>query len=472
MAEDNFQQNWNDYINTVTNECQQKIDSYVKTDEGQKELLSLQQSIKTCKTNNDILKEHKDLFQKLSIQMEKAMSKFVKVNKKIEDCIKGMGFDSLGEFDVFVKNIPQNALDEDVENIIRNYIKNKNNFAKQHISLTNTLIRKDPNDKLTKKFFNPLPAQTEEQKMELNLGEIKKGKNKGYMVYQNVNWEFTPEFLAMNPQLEEFKPFNRVVVNTLNSEFVTHNKSDKKNPVDITLDALYRAMTGDDGTDKRKIVTPKMKAEILKSIDKGMGCVVTIDLTEACKEFGYNGGEPVIIKAPVLNCKYIDGVVVNGKPTTIIRMFDTTPFYQSAEVLNGQILTYEKKLLALPKNKTVDSIVIGDYLLRRLLEIIEHKMTLTIVLDTVFEETDFSDITPKKREKLLAHIEAYFDYWLELGKIKSYFFVDKKGQQIKGAKWRTIERDATDGTTHKVSEIYRPKARGTKLGFYAVKFTY
>jgi len=474
MVKDNFQQNWNDYINTVTNECQQKLNAYVKTDEGQKDLLSLQHSIKTGKTNNDILKEHKDLFQKLSIQMEKAMSKFVKVNKKIEDCIKGMGFDSLGEFDVFVKNIPQNVLDEDVENIIRNYIKNKNNFAKQHISLTNTTIRKDPNDKTMHKFFNPLPAQFEQQKMELLVGTVKKGKDRGNDIVINVNWDFTPEFLAMNPQIEKFDAWEKVVIKTCISEHATHTQGDYSKLYQTTLDSLYRAMIGDDGTTgKRKILTPKMKKDILRIITKAANCRIRIDLTDVCEKMGYNNGKPVILSGNLLEVQILDGIIVNGKPTTVLSFGNVSPLQRAANIQNGQILTYDKNLLALPtKNKNKDSIIICDYFLCRVLEIKAHKMTPTIKLETAFNILGFTDISKDKRKQLLEHIESYFDYWLEQGEIKSYFFVDRNGQEIKGAKWRTIERKATDGTTHKVSEIYRPKARRTTLGFYAVTITY
>jgi len=342
------------------------------------------------------------------------------------------------------------------------------------LMLNNTHERKDPNDKTMHKFFNPLPAQFEKQKMELLVGSVKSGKNKGNDVIVNVDWDFSPNFLAMNPQIEKFDAWDKVVIKTCISEYVTHTQGDFSKPFDTTLESLYRAMVGDDGTtDKRKSLTPKIKEEMLHSIDKARMCNITIDLTEVCEQYGYNNGKPAVYNGNVLSCSYIDGVIVNGKPTTVLHFTDVSPLYKSAEVQNNQILTYDKNLLALPtKNKNKDSIIIGDYFLCRVLEIKSHKMTPTIKLETAFSILGFTDISKDKRKQILEHIESYFEYWLEQTEIKSYFFVDRNGQEIKGAKWRTVEREATDGTIHKVSEIYRPKTRRTTLGFYAVTFTY
>ena len=342
------------------------------------------------------------------------------------------------------------------------------------IAITNTLIRKDPNDKAMHKFFTPSSIQAEKQKMPLRIGIVKKGKNKGKDVAINVDWHFTPEFLALNPQIEEFDAWDKVVIKTCISEYVTHTLGDFSKPFDTTLESLYRAMVGDDGTtDRRKSLTPKIKQEMLRSIDKARMCNITIDLTFVCEQYGYNNGKPAIYKGNILSCSYIDGVIVNGKPTTVLHFTDISPLYKSAEIQNNQILTYDKKILALPtKNKNKDSIIIGDYYWCRVLEIKNHKMTPTIKFETAFERLGYINISKDKRKQILEHVEAYFEYWLEIGEIKSYFFVDKKGQKIKGAMWRTVERKTTDGTTHKVSEIYRPKARRTTLGFYAVTFTY
>ena len=158
-------------------------------------------------------------------------------------------------------------------------------------------------------------------------------------------------------------------------------------------------------------------------------------------------------------CEFLDGYIVNGKPTTVIKFFKVSALYQSAEVQNGQILDYSKKLLAIPNvNNSDDVIVLKGYLLRRVLEIIAHKMTPTILLDTVFNDTGFANMTPKKREQLLKHIEKFFEYWLSEKRLKSYFFVDRKGNELKGAKWQK-------------GEIYRPTPKKANLGIHAIKFT-
>ena len=359
-------------------------------------------------------------------------------------------------------------------NIKFEIVDTKSQNETKSLTLNNSHERKDPNDKTMHKFFNPLPAQFEKQKMELLVGTVKKGKDKGNDIIVNVDWDFSPKFLAMNPQIEKFDAWDKVVIKTCISEHATHARGDYSKLYQTTLDSLYRAMIGDDGTTgKRKILTPKMKKDMLQSITKAANCRIQIDLTDACEKIGYNDGKPSILSGNLLEVQVLDGIIVNGKPTTVLSFGNVSPLQRAAEIQNNQILTYDKNLLALPaKNKNRDSIVICDYFLCRLLEIKSHKMTPTIKLDTAFSILGFTDISKDKRKQLLEHIESYFEYWLEQGEIKSYFFVDRNGQEIKGAKWRTVEREATDGTTHEVSEIYRPKARRTTLGFYAVTFTY
>lgn len=326
----------------------------------------------------------------------------------------------------------------------------------KQILLRNTKDRKDSNDKLSQIFFKPDLSQTKWSGVDLFNGKIKNSK-----VKNEILWKFDKDFLDANPRLLDFTAFDKEVILACISEHVTHlENKDYESSYTTTLESIYRAMVGDNGEDNRKHPSPAILEKIKESIYKAKSCNLSIDLTESCKKYGYNDGKPLKLESYILPCEFLDGYIVNGKPTTVIKFFKVSALYQSAEVQNGQILNYDKKLLAIPDvNNNDDVIVLKGYLLRRVLEIMAHKqMKNTILLNTVFHDTGFIDITQKKREQLLKHIEKFFEYWLSEKRLKSYFFVDRKGNELKGAKWQK-------------GEIYRPTPKKANLGIHAIKFT-
>ena len=326
----------------------------------------------------------------------------------------------------------------------------------KQILLRNTKDRKDSNDKLSQIFFKPDVSQAKR-----NGGYIVNGKVKTSKVKNEILWKFDKEFLDANPRLLDFTAFDKEVILACISEHVTHlENKDYESSYTTTLDSIYRAIVGDDGEGKNeKRPSPAMLEKIKESIRKASFCRIHIDLTESCRKYGYNDGKPLKLETYILPCKFLDGYIVNGKPTTVIKFYEVSALYQSAEVQNGQILNYDKKLLAIPNvNNSDEVIALKGYLLRRVLEILAHKMTPTILLDTVFHDTGFSDLTRDKKRKLLAHIEKFFEYWLSEKRLKSYFFVDRKGNKLKGAKWQK-------------GEIYRPTPKKANLGIHAIKFT-
>ena len=371
----------------------------------------------------------------------------------------------------FLKKFPADEIEKkqtDAKKLMESLIKN------QSISLTNTPERKDSNDKVSKVFFTPTETQVDNMALLVKVGELKKGKEKGQPVKVDINWNFDKKFLELNPQLTKFDAFDKEVILACISEYVTHiNQGENKHYI-TTIESIYRAMIGDDGSDnKRKRPYPKTLEKIKQSIDKARFCNITIDLTEACKKFGYNKGKPMILQNYLLPCAYADGYIVNGQPTTVIKFHDISPLFTAAELQNGQILTYDKKMLAIPTvSNTEDVIRLKGYIFRRVLEIIAHKMTPTLILKTVFDETGFWDFNRDKKRKLLTHIEKFFDYLLEIHKIKSYFFLDKKGQRVKGAEWREMAYENDNGEMERTEEICRPKLKSANLGIYSITFTY
>ena len=325
----------------------------------------------------------------------------------------------------------------------------------KQILIRNTKGRKDTNDKLSQLFFTP-DVKSEWGGVTLFNGKIKNSK-----VKNEILWKFDQKFLDANPYILDFNAFDKEVILACISEHKTHVEKDEESYT-TTLESIYRAMVGDNGEGKdEKHPSPAMLEKIKESIRKASFCRIHIDLTESCRKYGYNDGKPLKLESYILPCEFLDGYIVNGKPTTVIKFFKVSALYQSAEVQNGQILSYDKKLLAIPDVKNTDDvIVLKGYLLRRVLEIMAHKqMKNTILLDTVFHDTGFSDLTRDKKRKLLAHIEKFFEYWLSEKKLKSYFFIDRKGNKLKGAKWEK-------------SEICRPTPKKANLGIHGITFTY
>lgn len=324
------------------------------------------------------------------------------------------------------------------------------------IALNTTPVRKDPNDKISNLFFTMTDDELEYRSMSLLEG-VKKGEE--LVSYISFDWDKAVEHF---PVLEKFDAFDREVVLACISEYVAHSKGNYTQPVMTTFEAVYRAMIGDDGNGKNlKHPSERMLEKIKHSIDKARLCSLTIDLSAVCRAYGYNGGKPAKLTGYLLPAKYMEGVIVNGKATTVLKLYELSPLFEAAEIKNGQVLAYDKKLLAVPNVKnTEDTIVIKNLLVRRLLAITGHKeLKPKLLIESIFQDAELEDLSRTEKNRLIKQIESMFDYWLELKKIKSYSLLDPKDNFIRGAKWQG-------------SAIVRPTPRNAKVGIRSIVFEY
>jgi len=156
----------------------------------------------------------------------------------------------------------------------------------------------------------------------------------------------------------------------------------------ITPDSLFRILVG--GKNKNTRLSPDQSAIIFDSLERLM-TIIEIDFSQTCEKIPKYNSAPGKITAQILPCQILENVLVNGQIATIIEFTDESPLAKIARA-KKQILTYPVSVLNIPKqNNTPLIIMIKNYVIRRVLEIISHKMTPTITFADVFKHCELSD---------------------------------------------------------------------------------
>lgn len=169
---------------------------------------------------------------------------------------------------------------------------------------------------------------------------------------------------------------------------------------------------------------------ILNSIRKLMSMIITVDLSDTNEKLGYDGEKN--LTGPILPCKYVT-TIINGQPVKdVIYFTDESPILKIAEDRN-QIIRYDASLLDIPnQNNTPLVIMLKNYVLRRVFEIIAHKMTPTLTFADIFKKCKIPE-SARREAKYDARkiVETVFENLQAKGAIKSFSFV-KKGVSIHG----------------------------------------
>ena len=186
----------------------------------------------------------------------------------------------------------------------------------------------------------------------------------------------------------------------------------------ITVDSLFRVITGDD----KKQPTPAEKTAILESIGKLLITAITIDFSEAREKMKKYDSVPKRLVGAILPCKYLDGVEVNGRKTAIIKFLDESPLITIARA-KKQIISYPAALRDIPnQNNTPLVIMIKSYVIRRVEEIIQHNMTPTITFADVFNHCGLTEADKWQKQDARKVIAAIFETLKTNGKIKNFEF--------------------------------------------------
>ena len=241
-----------------------------------------------------------------------------------------------------------------------------------------------PNDRFAKVLFNLSNddfSDTVNAQESADLIEMKNHKRFGKIVSPFKLYTEEGEMFTISEPLDQF---DCDVLTVCISEFNVGNRY-------ITPAIIYRGLTGKVGRGDAEPSKDQL-ANIIHSVEKLMR--LQIDIT---------------MNATLLPSEYI-ATTVNGKESTVIHLLEASPIWKVACLKNHQVLSFDAELLDIPgQQNTKLNIMVKFYVLRRVLEIIAHKMTPSIT---------FADV----REFML----AFFEHLQAKEIIKSYT-LNKKG---------------------------------------------
>lgn len=189
----------------------------------------------------------------------------------------------------------------------------------------------------------------------------------------------------------------------------------------LTRDSLFRALTG-----SHRSPRPNQATVILESLKRLM-TVIEIDFSHTRDKMPrYNSVKPKLI-SPILPCIILDNVLVNGQLTSLIKFTDESPLITIARA-KKQIITSPVSLRDIAnQNNTPLIITIKSYVIRRVLEIILHKMTPIITLADIFKRCDLTDADRFQQRNTRKIILDIIENLKSEGIIKSFEFTKKDG---------------------------------------------
>ena len=303
------------------------------------------------------------------------------------------------------------------------------------------------NDKLTKELFRCTPE--EYHALFEEGGEIVEVKN-----FPKVGEIITPYWLELIDEYTDKTPltmFAKAILTACVSEWVIGNRH-------ITVGVIFRHITGKPSGSNAQ-PSPAMKELILFFIRKMMCTILRVDMTEVCKYLNYNNGAPLILNAPILPCKYVEGVTVNGnKSETVIYFYDESPLLTIARVKNNQLLSVEPRLLSISKHSgSPRSISVRHCVIQRVLESFLHNMEPIIAFDYVFKVCGFMNADSRKKCKVIHGVIEIFEDLMSNGDITS-FTVRKDGD-----KYQAIEFTFSQVVKSSISSGEKLYPSGEKL---------
>ncbi len=150
-------------------------------------------------------------------------------------------------------------------------------------------------------------------------------------------------------------------------------------------------------------------------------------ILDAYEKLEYISGDDKIVikKSAVLPC-YRAEVTINGQTSDVIYFDRESPFLTQAS-LKKQMLTYDAELLDVPyQNNSPTIIAAKNYVMRRIQEIILHKMTPTITFADIFQKCRIKDADNKTKKRVREGIVKLFEHLNAKNHIKSFELVKKR----------------------------------------------
>ncbi|MBO4779378.1 MAG: hypothetical protein J5497_01950 [Selenomonadaceae bacterium] len=297
-------------------------------------------------------------------------------------------------FDSFTRK----KISEDAE-IVNNY---------QIIGRLTNII--SPNDKLIKTLFN-LPEHEYLDALQHDVSiDVTEKKIRGKKVQTHFKLKGGGKILLARPLNE----FDRAVLDICISAREEGFKA-------ITRNWLFRMLTGGK---TNQYPRQNQETAIIESLERLMS-LIEIDFSFTREQMPKYNDAPARFLSPILPCKILDNAIINGQLATLIKFTDESPLMTIARA-KKQILTSPIALRHISgQNNTPSVISIKSYVVRRVLEIIAHKMTPTITFADIFNRFDIDDNDKSKRQENRKLILKIMDNLKTQGTIKSFEAIKK-----------------------------------------------
>ena len=287
-------------------------------------------------------------------------------------------------------------------------------------------VRVITNDRLSKKIFeltqDDLSDWIQNHKT-MNFIEMFNHKKFGEIT-SPIKLSVDGENFSISEPLDQF---DGGVLSVCNSEW------NAKNPI-TTPSIIYRGLTGKVGKSDTEPSKDQLAA-IFNSVNKLMRLQLDYDMTNLCEKLKYNGGKPERLVSTLLPCHYLKSSTINGKDTTII-YFDREPVLLTvAKIKNCQLLTYDAKLLDVPKqNNTPMNIAVKNYVMQRIQEIKLHKLQPILTFDDIFQKCRLENASRDKKLDARNNILKFLEHLKSQNEISS-FELTKKGNAFYSIKF-------------------------------------
>ena len=289
---------------------------------------------------------------------------------------------------------------------------------KPNVQITPTRTLVIPNDRISKKLFNLTIADLKywiEQHSTVKFTELLNHKRFGDII-SPIKLFVDDEFFTIS---EPIDPFDRAVLAVCISEWIFGNRH-------TTPAIIYRALTGKVGRGDAEPSKDQLAA-ILESLKVLTRIQIDYDMTDCCKQLGYNGNKSAHLISALLPACYIQGTTVNGKDSAIIRFDRESPLLLSAQLKNNQLLSFDCSFLDVPRQQnTRMNISLKFYVLNRILEVKLHRqLTPVITFADVFNKCRLEDANRKKKFDARKTIVTFFEHLKKKKVIRSFTPVKK-----------------------------------------------
>lgn len=294
-------------------------------------------------------------------------------------------------------------------------------------------FRIDANDVATKSIFSLSKQQFQNMLHEPNnwrwITERNKTKKK-----EKIQSNF--KLFNINGYINESPPdeYDRDVLSYLSSEFLKGNRY-------VTFAMIQRGISGKVRRNSEKVdrnLNKTQAAHIEKSVLKLMGTLYKIDsdTKDAYQKLNYDANKVFSskIETSALLPACIVTATINGQEVKAVFMDRLSPLYLNADMKN-QILRFPAILLDVPsQNNTHLVVALKNYCVRRVVEIIQHKMTPTLTLDDIFEKCRNADgiriqnTSNKDKQRARDYIDKIFAHLRDIGYIDSFDWRKKDGK--------------------------------------------